>query len=144
MARICKARQIAQLGDQSDGSDKLHAPQGLERLDDGRPAPRLDLRVELRPHPLQAGLAFRDRPDTFLKDDLLGGGGTDHGREPAQLGRAPIGPPGIANIVAQQEGFEPRLGSFEIFERVFAGPRQITDGFTDTPFYWDKDRLLIE
>src|SRR5215468_11961324 len=55
-----------------------------------------------------------DGLDVFLKDDLLRGGRTDHLAEPAEMGWAPVGSPGIADIVSQQEGFEPQLGRFQV------------------------------
>ena len=79
--------------------------------------------------PLQAVVAFRDRPHTFLKDDLLGGRRADHVREPAQMGGAPIRPPRIANILPQQEGFKAQLGGFQIFEDIFSRSGQVADGF---------------
>ena len=41
---------------------------------------------------LEAFGVLMNRTDIFLKDDLLRRGRTDHLREPAEVGRAPIGP----------------------------------------------------
>ena len=45
---------------------------------------------------------------------LAGQGWADDLAEPSQMGRPPGGPARIADIVAQQEGFEPVLGGLEI------------------------------
>jgi hypothetical protein len=64
----------------------------------------------------QACGVFVDRADICLKDHVLRGGGTAHLREPPQVGRAPGGTARIADILPQQEGFEPELGGLEIPE----------------------------
>ena len=45
------------------------------------------------------------------------------------MGRAPVGPTRIADIVPQQEGFEPQLGRLEIPQGLFPRPTQVADGF---------------
>jgi hypothetical protein len=72
---------------------------------------------------------FVDRADIFLKDHVLSGGGTDHLREPPEMGRAPGGTAGIADIVPEQEGFETELGRLEVPEGIFAGAAEIANGF---------------
>ena len=66
--------------------------------------------------------------DIFLKDNLLRWGGTDYFTEPTQMGWAPIGSSRIADIVPQQEGFEPQLGRFQLPEGVFTRPAQVANG----------------
>ena len=83
----------------------------------------------------------RDSPDIFLKDDLLRRGGTDDFRQPPEVSRAPIGPARIANILAEQERFQPELGILEIADRIFACPREIPDGFI--VYFGDIDRSEI-
>ena len=70
-----------------------------------------------------------NRTDIFLKDDLLRRCGTDHLREPAEMGRAPIGPAHLPDILSQQKGFETELGVFEIAEGIFTRPGEIANGF---------------
>ena len=72
---------------------------------------------------------LRDGTDVFLQDDVLCRGGTDDFREPPEGGRAPIGPARLADILAEQEGFESARGIFEIADRIFARPREILDRF---------------
>ena len=81
---------------------------------------------------LEAFGVFGDGSDVFLKDDLLSRAGTDHLREPPEMGWAPIGPAAVADIVSQQEGFETELGVFEIADGVFTRPREIPDGFSNS------------
>ena len=45
------------------------------------------------------------------------------------MGRAPIGPARVADIVSEQEGFETELGVFEIADGIFTRPGEITHGF---------------
>ena len=95
----------------------------------GCKTPGVHLLVEFLFETLQAFGVLVHRPDIFLEDDLLGRGGTDHFREPAQVGRAPGGPARIADIMPQQKRFEPELGGLEIPDGIFASPAQIADGF---------------
>jgi hypothetical protein len=81
---------------------------------------------------LQASQALRqvvDRAAIFLEDDVLGRCGADDLREPSERGGTPMGATGIADIVTQQEGFEPDLGRFEVLGGVFTGSSQVTNGF---------------
>ena len=48
LAGVRKASQVAQLRNQGDGREELHAAQGLDRLDHRHPAPGLDLGLEFR------------------------------------------------------------------------------------------------
>src|SRR5262245_19982862 len=68
-------------------------------------------------------------PYIFLKDDLLRRCRTDHCREPPEMGRAPVGPARVADIVPEQECFEAKLGVFEITEGIFTGSAEVADGF---------------
>jgi hypothetical protein len=45
------------------------------------------------------------------------------------VGWAPGGPTRIADLVAQQEGFETELGGLQIAQGVFTGPGEITNRF---------------
>ena len=68
-----------------------------------------------------------ERANGFLEDKLWRRGGTDHFREPPQMGRAPGGPAGVADVVSEQTGFEPQLGSLEIADGVFTRAGEVTD-----------------
>jgi hypothetical protein len=46
-----------------------------------------------------------------------------------QMGWAPGGPAGIADIMAEQKGFETELGGLEIADGIFTSPAEVTDGF---------------
>jgi hypothetical protein len=72
---------------------------------------------------------FVARAPICLEHDVLRRGGTDHLREPAEMGRVPGGPAGVADIVPQQEGVEPACGGLEIAEGIFACPTEIPKGF---------------
>jgi len=67
--------------------------------------------------------------DRFLTGDVLSRGGADHCREPPEVGRAPICPAHVTDILSQQKGFETELGIFEIANGIFTRPGEIPDGF---------------
>jgi hypothetical protein len=67
--------------------------------------------------------------DVCLKNHLLRGRGTDHFREPPQVGRAPIGPAGVAASVAQQKGFKTALGVCAITDGICTRPGEVAHGF---------------
>jgi hypothetical protein len=43
--------------------------------------------------------------------------------------RSPVGPAGVADVLAQEEGLEPALGGLQVLERILPGAGQITDRF---------------
>ena len=94
----------------------------------GSKTPSVYVLVEFLFQTLQAFGVFSDSPDVFLKDDLLRRCGTDHFGEPAQVGRAPISPAHITDILPKQEGFKTQIGRFEIAHGIFACPAQVADG----------------
>ena len=92
-------------------------------------APRCDLVLEFLFETLESFGMLMNGMDIFLKDDLLSRCGADDFREPPEVGRAPVGPARVADIVSEQEGFEPELGVFKIADGVFTRPGEIPDGF---------------
>ena len=87
----------------------------------------LHLLVECEFQTSQTFSLFGDGLDVCLKDDLLRRCGTHHLAEPAQVGGTPVGPPRRADIVPQQEGFEPQLGRLQIPQGLFPRPTQVAD-----------------
>jgi hypothetical protein len=126
VVNTCEVTQCRHAG---DGDGALHPTQGLEDLNHGDQAPGLDLLMACARKPLQAFGGLVHRPDGCLADDLLRGGGTDHLREPAEVGWAPGGPPSIAEIVSQQKGFEPEFGGLQLAQGILAGTTEVTNGF---------------
>jgi hypothetical protein len=55
----------------------------------------------------------RHQTDLCLQDEVLRWGGTHPGREPPQVGRAPMGPAHVTDRVAEHKGFETALGICE-------------------------------
>jgi hypothetical protein len=88
--------------------------------------PRL---VEFLVEPRQACGVCGHRTDICLKDELLRWRGIDNLREPPEVGRAPISPAGVADIVSELEGFEAQLGVLEIAEGIVTGSREVPNGF---------------
>ena len=112
-----------------DGHGELDATPGLERCDDRRYTPGLDLVVACALETPQAFRVFVDSPDLFLKDNGRSGCGTDHRSEPPEVGRAPGGRACIADIVPEHAGCEPELGGLEVPQGLFAGTGEIAHGF---------------
>ena len=69
------------------------------------------------------------RTTVFVKNELLRGRGPDHCRAPPQVGRAPMGPAGVAAIGAEHKGFETALGVCEITDGIFTRPGEVAHGF---------------
>jgi len=65
-------------------------------------------------------MALGDGTYVFLEYDLLGRGRTDNLGKPAQMSGAPVGAAHIADVLAQQEGFEAVLGGLEILYGIVA------------------------
>lgn len=128
-AGMIEAGQVSNCCHQGDGHRALYATQGVEGVHHGMHAPRRALLAECVVQPPEALRVFRDGPNIFVKDDLLRRGGPDDFRQPPQVRRAPIGPARLANILAEQEGFETTLGVFDIADHLFAGPCEIPDRF---------------
>ena len=82
-----------------------------------------------------------DRSAICLEDDGLGGSGANDLAQPAQVGRAPSGPPSIPEIMAQQQGCEAELGRLESVERLFPRTAQVTHSFVVAR--WDLDRREV-
>ena len=97
---VLETAQVAEFGHEGDGHRELDATHGLEGLDDGGQTPALDLLSEFGLQALESFLMFRHGPDVLLEDDLLGGRGTDHFRQPAQMGWPPGGAALIPDILA--------------------------------------------
>jgi hypothetical protein len=72
---------------------------------------------------------FGDRPDIFLKDDLLHRCGTDHLTQPPKVGRIPGGLARIADVLPQEKRLEPKLGGLEIAYSILPRLAQIANGF---------------
>jgi hypothetical protein len=85
--------------------------------------------LEFLCEPLEAFGVFGHRTDIFLKDDWLRRGGTDHVREPPEVGWTPSGPAGRADVVSEQKGFEPKLGGLQIPYSIFTCAAEVADGF---------------
>jgi hypothetical protein len=89
----------------------------------------LDLLVEGLLKALEAFGVLGDRPDGFLENNRLRGGGTDHSGEPPQMGRAPGGLGRLPDILLQQEGFETKLGGLEVPQGIFTGAGALANRF---------------
>jgi hypothetical protein len=98
----------------------------LEGLDHRGYTPRFHVILQCLFETLEAFALFLDGTDIFLHDDVLRRGGTHHLRAPAPVGRAPIGPAGVTEIVPEPKGFAAQRGVLEITAGIFTRPGEIT------------------
>jgi len=68
------------------------------------------------------------RPDLCLPDHVVRRGGAAHCREPPERGRAPVGPAGVAESMAEPAGCETTLGGLASTAGLFTDPRESTQG----------------
>jgi len=111
---IVEAGEISYFRDDGDGYGEPDAAKRLEGLHDGREPPGRGTFMELG---LEMGHAFRvlgDSVNIFLEDDLLGRCRADDRCEPSQVCLAPVRRAAVADVEAQEQGFETRLGSLQI------------------------------
>ena len=128
LSGIVDASQVAACGHEGHRDGELDAPQGLKRLDHWPLAPGVHVVLQFLLQTLQAFGVFVDRAHVFLEDNLLNRGRIDHFREPPEMGWAPGGPAGVADVVSEQKGFEPKLGGLEIADGIFTSAGEVTDG----------------
>jgi hypothetical protein len=88
-------------------------------------APRWHVLVECWVEPLEACGVYGDGPDLCLQDHGLRWGRADDCREPAEMGRAPMGPARGAASVAEQERFEAKRRVFQVAEGICTGPAEV-------------------
>jgi hypothetical protein len=124
-----KPGQVANVGDHGDGHRAWHATERLEGFDHRVHTPGVHVRLELLVETLEACSVFGDRTDLCLEDDGLRRRRADDLGEPPEMGRAPMGPAGGADIVAEQEGLEANRGVLAIAESIFTGAGEIAHGF---------------
>jgi hypothetical protein len=129
LSGVIKPREIAEFRHGGDSHRALHTTQGLQCIDDRVSTPGLDLLVEFLVKTLEACGVFGHRADICLQDDVLRRGGTDDLGEPSEVGQAPIGWAGGADIVAQQASLETELGVLQSAENSFTRTREIAYGF---------------
>ncbi len=126
---IIAARQVAECGHGDDGHEELHRQQGpaaLRRAGGKRHA--MTCRGVRAPE-LKSLHVFIDRAHVCLENDVLRRCGPDHCREPLERGRGPGGPAGVADIMPQQKGVEPKVRRLAIADGIFPSPAEVADGF---------------
>jgi hypothetical protein len=79
---------------------------------------------------LEACARLMNRTDIVLNDDWRRRGGTDHLREPAEVGRVPISPAHLPDSRSQPQGVQTALDIVEIAEGIFTRPGEIAPGFS--------------
>jgi hypothetical protein len=121
--------EVAHCSHHRDGHSALHTAQGLQGVDHRVQTPRFHVLVACLFETLEACGVFVDGSDIFLKDDVLRWCGADHCREPPEMGRAPMGLAGVADIVSESERFEATRGVLKIPEGIFTCPSEVSYGF---------------
>jgi hypothetical protein len=107
------ARPVAACGHDGASDGARHPPSALQGLDHGLPSPGFALLLPCVRQTREACGVLVDRADGFLADARWRRGGTDHGGEPAPMGRAPRGPARRAELVPAHTGIEPARGGLE-------------------------------
>jgi hypothetical protein len=128
LSGVRQAGEVAACGHRGDGHGAWHPPQGLQDLDHGVEAPRLPRCVACVRQTLQALRGVVDRAHLCVEHEGGRRGGTAHLREPAEVGRAPGGPAGVAAIAPQPAGVAPACGGLERAAGRFAGPTELPNG----------------
>lgn len=122
---LINTRQVTHGRHPSHGPGALYAAQGWQRLDHRGQPPGVDVLAEFVLQPLEACGVCSDGTDLFLKNNGLSGRGADHFRTPPEVGRAPMSPACVTDVVPEQAGWEAKLGIFEIAHGVFPCPGEI-------------------
>lgn len=78
--------------------------------------------VECLFEPLEAFAVFAHGADVCLQDDVLSWCGTAHCGEPSAVGRAPVRPAHVPDVVPEQAGFETQLGVLKVADGLFTCP----------------------
>ena len=123
------ACQVTTVGHHGDGHGQWNTTQGLKRLDHWRQTPRCAVVLQVLLQAPKPFGVFVNRTDLCLQDDGLRWDRADHLREPPQVGRAPIGPAHVTDIVSAHEGFETARGVFASADGICTCPSQIAHGF---------------
>ena len=127
LSRVRNACEGAPCRHGGHGDGARHTAPSLEGLDHGSEAPGCALLVACECKPPQTFRLFRDGLDLFLKDHLRCRRGTPHLAAPAQVGRAPVGPPCRADIVPPHERLPTPLRCLQIPEGSCPRPTQVAD-----------------
>ena len=102
---VIDACEVSPCSHGGDGHDALDATQRLERCDDRRYTPGLGLVLACWFQTPEACRVCVDRAHVVLEDALLGGGVTDHRREPSEMGRTPLAWPVSRRSCRSQKAF---------------------------------------
>lgn len=102
---VIDACEVSPCSHGGDGHDELDATQRLERCDDRRYTPGLGLVLACWFQTPEACRVCVDRAHVVLEDALLGGGVTDHRREPSEMGRTPLAWPVSRRSCRSQKAF---------------------------------------
>jgi len=123
------ARQGAECGHRGDGHKAWPPPQGRKGFDSWGDAPRVALFLECVLPTLKALPVVVDRAPVCLANDGVRRCGPEHFREPAEMGRLPGGPAGVAESMPQQKGCAPQWRCLAIADGLFPRPAEVADGF---------------
>jgi hypothetical protein len=115
-------------GSQGDGPGAVPPPPSRPGLAHRRQPPRGDGLVPCRVEPLEAVVMGAPSSALVLRDAVLTGPGPDHCRAPSPVGRAPLGPAPVPDIVAEHAGGEPPRGGLPSAEGIVTGAGEIAHG----------------
>jgi hypothetical protein len=106
---VIDTAEVANCCHHRDGHGAWHAMQSLKGLDHRGQAQRFHVILPFLCQTLEAFGVFGNGSDICLKDDLLRRCLTNAFREAPEMGRAPMGPARVADVMPAQEGLEPKF-----------------------------------
>jgi hypothetical protein len=124
LARIGKAREVAQFGDQCGGIDQRHAAHRLQRCHDRSQRPVRQHRLDLCRQPIASRLGSFDRRDVILEHNVMHRLLELEPRQPTAMQLGPCRPPVMAAL-PQQEARQLLACPTQRMHRVETGAHQV-------------------
>jgi hypothetical protein len=118
--------EVAHFSHHRDGHGALLTAPGLKSFDHRVHTPRFHVLLACWFETLESFAVFGDGSDIFVKDDLVRWCRADHCSEPPEMGRAPMGPAGVADIVSASERVASTRSVLKMAEGLFTCPRAVS------------------
>lgn len=126
---MIKPSDVADLNDEADGGDKGDAAQGLQNIDDRRPAPRRHQLPQLARQAIASALGLINRVAVLLERDVLRGTRERQARQPPAIWDRPSDATRIRTALPQQKHLQPVPGLRRDDDRIFTGAHEVPHRF---------------